>query len=342
MLVGARRPDLVSAVVVAEGNLDPGGAGMSLAIAQQSEDEYVREGFARSLEEMRAQARASPKSVPAAAVGLQQLASPLAMHRSARSLVELTQPTVREQLLALEMPRAFIVGDRGRTRRLRLSGSDGRRSRTLSTETSRFGANARAEVATAAGRTRWGSEVPRAQGSRRHYLLMKPSSVEESSPDTVVPETVPDPDALANRPVPPVITKDPSCVATPEVAHSVSVNDMKSSPLAVVTVTGVVNTPELPVPPAQPLGVTTVAPVPEYVARPTCVPVIVPLMEVTHVTVGGVGVHVPVTTPDDEILSGRSLPPRPAVLGAAVSKNAAAVPPASTTKCFIVPSLVRP
>lgn len=111
VLVGARRPDLVAAMVVAEGNLDPGGAGMSLAIAEQSEDEYVREGFARSLEEMCAQARANPESVPAAAVGLQHLASPLAMHRTARALVELTRPTVREQLLALEMPRTFIVGE---------------------------------------------------------------------------------------------------------------------------------------------------------------------------------------------------------------------------------------
>lgn len=112
VLVAARRPDLVSAVVVAEGNLDPGGAGMSLAIARQSEDDYVREGFERTLREMRDEALDNPSSIFAVTLGVQQLASPRAMHRTARALVELTRPTIRELLLTLDVPRAFIVGAR--------------------------------------------------------------------------------------------------------------------------------------------------------------------------------------------------------------------------------------
>lgn len=112
ILVASRRPDLVSALVVAEGNLDPGGAQMSNAIVAQPEDEYITSGFERSLDEMRKEARANPGSIFAATLGVQQIASPRAMYRTARSLVELTEPTTRAQLVALDLPRAFIVGAR--------------------------------------------------------------------------------------------------------------------------------------------------------------------------------------------------------------------------------------
>lgn len=112
VLVAARRPELVSSLVVAEGNLDPGGAGMSLAIARQSEEDYVREGFDRTLQEMRDEALENPSSIYAVTLGVQHLASPRAMHRTARALVELTRPTIRELLLSLDVPRAFIVGER--------------------------------------------------------------------------------------------------------------------------------------------------------------------------------------------------------------------------------------
>lgn len=112
VLVASRRPDLTAGVVVAEGNLDPGGAGMSVAIANQPEEDYVRDGFREALEEMRAEALGNPSSIFAATIGLQQLASPRAMHRTARALVELTRPTIRELLIGLDVPRAFIVGAR--------------------------------------------------------------------------------------------------------------------------------------------------------------------------------------------------------------------------------------
>jgi pimeloyl-ACP methyl ester carboxylesterase len=139
ILVAARRPDLVAALVVAEGNLDPGGAQMSRAIVAQTEHEYITSGFARSLEEMRAEARSNPDSIFAATLGVQQLASPVAMYRTARSLVELTQPTTRECLVALGRCRARSSSVRTpstRTRNLRpvkrASGSRERASACLS------------------------------------------------------------------------------------------------------------------------------------------------------------------------------------------------------------------
>lgn len=110
VLAAARRPDLVETLVVVEGNLDPGGAPLSLAIVAQSEEEYVTSGFERSLDQMRDEARGNPASIFATTLGVQQIASPYAMYRTARSLVDLTRPTIREQLLALDVPRAFIVG----------------------------------------------------------------------------------------------------------------------------------------------------------------------------------------------------------------------------------------
>lgn len=110
VLVAARNPGRVAALVVAEGNLDPGGAAMSLSIAAVSEDDYVREGYELALADMHAEARATPSSIYASTVALQRLVSPRALHRTARSLIELTRPTIREQLLRLDVPRAFIVG----------------------------------------------------------------------------------------------------------------------------------------------------------------------------------------------------------------------------------------
>lgn len=112
ILVASRRVDLVAALVVAEGNLDRGGGQMSISILAQSEDEYVANGFTRSLQHMRDEARSNPASIFATTLGVQQIASPRAMYRTARSLVELTQPTTRQQLLDLDIPRAFIVGAR--------------------------------------------------------------------------------------------------------------------------------------------------------------------------------------------------------------------------------------
>ena len=48
----------------------------------------------------------------AAFLGMLQLASPYAVYRGARSLVEGTQPTMRERFYQLSIPRTYVYGER--------------------------------------------------------------------------------------------------------------------------------------------------------------------------------------------------------------------------------------
>ncbi|MBI3149333.1 MAG: alpha/beta hydrolase [Betaproteobacteria bacterium] len=93
----------VHALVLSEPNLDPGGGVFSRAMAAMSEEDYLRLGHARDIE----MAAASGHAIWA---GSMQVASALAAHRSAKSLVAGSVPTWREQLLALPMPRTVIFG----------------------------------------------------------------------------------------------------------------------------------------------------------------------------------------------------------------------------------------
>ncbi|CAG1009499.1 2-hydroxy-6-oxo-2,4-heptadienoate hydrolase [Burkholderiales bacterium] len=95
--------EAVHALVLSEPNLDPGGGLFSRAIAAMSEEDYLRAGHARNLE----MAAASGQAIWA---GSMQIASALAVHRSAKSLVAGSVPTWRAQLLALPMPRTVIFG----------------------------------------------------------------------------------------------------------------------------------------------------------------------------------------------------------------------------------------
>jgi pimeloyl-ACP methyl ester carboxylesterase len=113
VLIAARRPDLVAALVVADGNLDPGGGGFSASIAAQSESAYVGGGYLAQIASLRERARAGDGSEGLAAfVGMLQVASPAALYRTARCLVEMPRPTVREHLELLALPRTFLVGSR--------------------------------------------------------------------------------------------------------------------------------------------------------------------------------------------------------------------------------------
>ncbi len=93
----------VHALVLSEPNLDPGGGVFSRAMAAMSEEDYLRVGHARDIE----MATASGHAIWA---GSMQVASALAAHRSAKSLVAGSVPSWREQLLALPMPRTVIFG----------------------------------------------------------------------------------------------------------------------------------------------------------------------------------------------------------------------------------------
>ena len=110
IILAAMRPDLVSALVVAEGNLDPDVGTISAEIASCSEAEYIVVGYTRMLEEVIKIAREGDEGMTAYAAGF-HLAAPHAVHRSAIGLLKGTQPTMRERLVRLSIPKAYVFGE---------------------------------------------------------------------------------------------------------------------------------------------------------------------------------------------------------------------------------------
>ncbi|MBO1332354.1 alpha/beta fold hydrolase [Streptomyces sp. VRA16 Mangrove soil] len=104
IVLAHRRADLVSRLVVTEGNLDPHPpvtAGSSGIMAYE-EDAYVNGGgHARVLE------RVGPLWA-----ATMRLADPLALHRSATGLVRGTEPTMRTMLEGLKTDRVYLQGER--------------------------------------------------------------------------------------------------------------------------------------------------------------------------------------------------------------------------------------
>ena len=109
IVLAAKWPDLVARLVLAEANLDAGGGMFSQSIAHQSEADFIRHGYQELLQVRRAAAIDGDK-IAARGVGVLQLADPLALHRTAVSLVQGTQPGWREQLYQLSIPRAYLFG----------------------------------------------------------------------------------------------------------------------------------------------------------------------------------------------------------------------------------------
>lgn len=102
--LAAQRPDLVSRLVVAEGNLDPGGGIVSTGIAEQTEAEFEASGHRELLDRFVAEGWITRAATFRAA-------STVGLHRSAVALVQGTQPTMRERLYALTIPRAYLFGE---------------------------------------------------------------------------------------------------------------------------------------------------------------------------------------------------------------------------------------
>ncbi|WP_338693987.1 alpha/beta hydrolase [Streptomyces sp. Q6] len=104
IVLAHRRSDLVSRLVVTEGNLDPypGIPAGSSGIASYEEDAYVSGG---------GHARVLAKVGPLWAATM-RLADPLALHRSATGLVRGTEPTMRRMLEDLKVERVYLQGAR--------------------------------------------------------------------------------------------------------------------------------------------------------------------------------------------------------------------------------------
>lgn len=104
------RPDLVSRLVLMEANLDTGGGFASKGIAAQTEEAFCAHGFQAFIKRFRDEGIAGD-STSAVLAGLIQIAAPHALYRSAVGLVRGTQPTMRERLLQMDLPRTYIFGE---------------------------------------------------------------------------------------------------------------------------------------------------------------------------------------------------------------------------------------
>lgn len=104
--LAALRPDLVSRLILAEGNLDPGGGSISKSIAAQSEDEFQALGHAALLQRL-------PGAGFITSVGPFRVCASHGLYRSALGLAKGTRPTMRETLYELRIPRAYLFGERG-------------------------------------------------------------------------------------------------------------------------------------------------------------------------------------------------------------------------------------
>lgn len=93
-------------IVVAEGNLDPGGGIVSRPVSEQTEEAFLKGGYDR----FRQVLAAHPHTEPYAASV--RVAAPLALYRSAVSLKEGTVPSMRDRLASLPLPRTFVFGEK--------------------------------------------------------------------------------------------------------------------------------------------------------------------------------------------------------------------------------------
>ena len=99
--LASARPDLVARLVVIEPNLDPWDGGASVAIARQTEDEFVRAGFDALVHAASPEWAATLRS-----------ADPLAVHRTAVALCEMRGGAARERLRNLPIGRTLVWGGR--------------------------------------------------------------------------------------------------------------------------------------------------------------------------------------------------------------------------------------
>lgn len=105
------RPDLVSALVVAEANLDPGVGGVSVEIAGQAEEQYVGQGHDALRRRLAAESGGADPGLEAY-LGALAVADPRAMHRSAVGLLAPISPTARHRLYRFSGPKAYVFGER--------------------------------------------------------------------------------------------------------------------------------------------------------------------------------------------------------------------------------------
>ena len=109
IVLAAQWPELVAQLVLAEANLDAGGGAFSQSIAHQPEADFVGHGYQVLLRGLQAAASSGDK-MAALFGGILPVTDPLALHRTAVSLVKGAQPAWRERLYQMSIPRAYLFG----------------------------------------------------------------------------------------------------------------------------------------------------------------------------------------------------------------------------------------
>jgi len=104
ILLAHSRSDLISKLIVAEGNLDPEPGFVSGRIASMDERAFVDRGYERFMSDI-----GSAGYHDYAGTG--RAADPLGLHRSATDLIADRAPTYREMLYQMKIPRTYIFGE---------------------------------------------------------------------------------------------------------------------------------------------------------------------------------------------------------------------------------------
>lgn len=110
IVLAARRPDQVGALVVAEPNLDPGVGTFSRELASFTEDEFASTGHAEVVTQLLDRARAGDVNAAEFARTVRRWSS-RGLHRTACSLLADREPTFRAQLASLPMDRRYVSGE---------------------------------------------------------------------------------------------------------------------------------------------------------------------------------------------------------------------------------------
>lgn len=106
--VAAARANIVSLLIMAEGNTDAKGGE---PFDGQTEDQFVARGFSELLDAQATEAESQPGGLRAAHLGITRLIDPRALYREAVSLARGTDPPIRSLLGDLRMPRWYLQGE---------------------------------------------------------------------------------------------------------------------------------------------------------------------------------------------------------------------------------------
>lgn len=109
ILLALERPGLVKQLIVAEGNIEPGGGPGTSYIVSFQEDEYIQDIFPAVMDRVRERAVEKSSKVDAMLSGMWKHSDPYGLYHSSVSLVNL-DPDFKDHFLHLKLPICFIYG----------------------------------------------------------------------------------------------------------------------------------------------------------------------------------------------------------------------------------------